>query len=79
MCLIDLHIFSKSYHMHIYTILHSNRCLMHTLILITSYVYSGGRLIYLIPTTYDFEVSDLPLHPCLDLGEVGCIYDIYVI
>jgi tRNA (guanine10-N2)-methyltransferase len=31
----------------------------------------GGRLVYLIPTTYDFEVSDLPIHPCLEL-EMTC-------
>jgi len=30
----------------------------------------GGRLIYLIPTTYDFELSDLPRHPCLEILQV---------
>ena len=24
----------------------------------------GGKLLYLIPTTYDFEITDLPVHPC---------------
>ncbi len=31
---------------------------------------SGGVLTYLIPTTYDFTLTDLPLHPCLDLLQV---------
>eukprot|EP01036_Dinobryon_divergens_P033271 gene33271-43022_t len=30
----------------------------------------GGVLTYLIPTTYDFTLTDLPLHPCLDLLQV---------
>lgn len=25
----------------------------------------GGRLVYLLPTTYDFTDEDLPRHPCL--------------
>lgn len=27
-------------------------------------------MVYLIPTTYDFTVNDLPTHPCLSLIEV---------
>jgi len=27
----------------------------------------GGSLCYLIPTTYDFALSDLPTHPCLEI------------
>jgi tRNA (guanine10-N2)-methyltransferase len=30
----------------------------------------GGTLIYLIPTPYDFEVTDLPQHPCLQLEQM---------
>lgn len=30
----------------------------------------GGRLVYLIPTTYDFTLADLPTHPCLLIEEV---------
>jgi tRNA (guanine10-N2)-methyltransferase len=26
-----------------------------------------GRLVYLLPTTYDFTDADLPVHPCLTL------------
>ena len=26
-----------------------------------------GKLVYLIPTTYDFTVDDLPKHPCLQI------------
>lgn len=26
-----------------------------------------GRLVYLFPTTYDFKVEELPVHPCLTL------------
>lgn len=29
-----------------------------------------GKLLYLIPTTYDFVLEDLPCHPCLELTEV---------
>ena len=32
--------------------------------------YSGGVLIYLLPTPYNFTVKDLPTHPCLELVEV---------
>ena len=32
---------------------------------------SGGMLTYLIPTAYDFELTDLPTHPCLDLLQVS--------
>lgn len=31
---------------------------------------SGGRLVYLIPTTYDFTVNDLPVHPCLEFVQI---------
>jgi hypothetical protein len=34
------------------------------------FVYSGGMLTYLLPTTYDFAESDLPVHPCLELVQV---------
>lgn len=27
----------------------------------------GGRLVYLIPTSYDFSIHDLPQHPCLEI------------
>ena len=30
----------------------------------------GGRLCYLIPTPYDFQVSDLPQHPCLQVEQL---------
>lgn len=30
----------------------------------------GGHLLYLIPTTYDFEMTDLPVHPCLEILRV---------
>lgn len=29
-----------------------------------------GRLTYLIPTTYDFTVDDLPKHPCLKIESI---------
>lgn len=29
-----------------------------------------GRLVYLLPTPYDFSTQDLPLHPCLTLLDV---------
>lgn len=29
-----------------------------------------GRLVYLIPTTYDFTMEDLPVHPCLKIVTV---------
>ena len=35
--------------------------LLHTAALLLSVT---GRLVYLIPTTYDFELTDLPVHPC---------------
>lgn len=31
----------------------------------------GGRLAYLIPTTYDFTVDDLPKHPCLTIESIS--------
>ena len=30
----------------------------------------GGILVYLIPTPYDFETTDLPVHPCLETKKV---------
>ena len=30
----------------------------------------GGVLAYVIPTPYDFDVTDLPWHPCLERTEV---------
>ena len=27
----------------------------------------GGRLVFLLPTTYDFTDDDLPSHPCLEV------------
>lgn len=29
-----------------------------------------GRLAYLIPTTYDFTIDDLPKHPCLEIVSI---------
>lgn len=40
--------------------------LLHTA---ASLLVLGGRLVYLIPTTYDFVPSDLPRHPCLELQQ----------
>eukprot|EP00981_Chlorochromonas_danica_P010919 scaffold3535_cov162-Ochromonas_danica.AAC.5 len=30
----------------------------------------NGRLVYLIPTTYDFTINDLPRHPCLVIEDI---------
>ena len=30
----------------------------------------GGKLCYLIPTPYNFQISDLPSHPCLELDQI---------
>eukprot|EP01034_Spumella_vulgaris_P026253 gene26253-32800_t len=30
----------------------------------------GGRLAYLIPTTYDFSEQDLPVHPCMEMVKI---------
>jgi hypothetical protein len=41
---------------------------------------TGGRLAYLIPTTYDFSEGDLPVHPCMEMVKVRwtlfviCVY-----
>ena len=35
----------------------------------------GGRLLYLIPTTYDFSIRDLPVHPCFSLVDVSPLHD----
>lgn len=29
-----------------------------------------GRLVYLIPTTYDFTIDDLPKHPCFEIVSI---------
>ena len=40
---------------------------------------SGGRLSYLIPTTWDFTTDDLPMHPCLTLRQAIESCQIYVL
>lgn len=41
--------------------------LLHTA---AKYLVVGGKLVYLIPTTYDFTENDLPKHPCLRLVQL---------
>ncbi len=58
------------YFIHLHSYLLPSQVMLDLLHTSARSLVTGGRLAYLIPTTYDFSEADLPVHPCMQMVKV---------